>query len=82
MKSFHSPQPFAPRADIYIILQGSGMQQHSYPSHSRHLVFPGSLPAGLMIEEALEEGSTKLTGVEVAVEEHMFEVVLKVDAVV
>ena len=49
------------------------MQQHSYPSHSIHFVLPGSLPAGLMIEEALEEGRTKLTGVPAAlVEEHIF----------
>ena len=49
------------------------MQQHSYPSHSIHFVLPGSVPAGLRIEEALEEGRTKLTGEAVAVEEHIFE---------
>lgn len=56
---------------IYMIVQGNGMQQHSYPSHSIHLVLPGSFPAGLRIEEAVEEGRTKLTGEAMEAEEHI-----------
>lgn len=39
--------------------QGMGMQQHSYPSHSKHLVLPGALPwpvasAGLIMLSMVE----------------------------
>ena len=54
-----------------MIVQGIGRQQHSYPSHSIHFVLPGWVPAGLMIEEAVEEEWTKLTGLAVLVGEHI-----------
>lgn len=41
-------------------------QQSNPPqSQSRHLVLPGAVPPGLMIELVAEPGSTKLTGLEV-----------------
>ena len=44
---------------------GIGIQQHSTPSHSRHLVFPAAPVSGLTIEEmveaALEPGPLRLT---------------------
>ena len=42
-------------------------QQQSNPaqSQSRHLVLPGAVPPGLMIELVAEPGRTKLTGLEV-----------------
>ena len=54
-----------PFAKIYMIIHGSGMQQHSMPSQSRHLVWPDW--AGLVMEPMLEpdeaeEGRMKLTG--------------------
>ena len=39
---------------VYMIVHGIGRQQHSYPSHSIHFVFPGCVPAGLVIEEVIE----------------------------
>lgn len=51
------------------------MQQHSKSPQSRHLVFPGSMPAGLLIEDTVEDGETKFTGDDVVAEgeecEHM-----------
>jgi len=41
------------------------MQQHSYPSHSMHFVFPAAPPSGLtielMVDEAAEPGPLRLT---------------------
>jgi hypothetical protein len=41
------------------------MQQHSYPSHSMHFVFPAAPPSGftieLMVEEATEPGPLRFT---------------------
>lgn len=34
----------APYQTSHMTTQGMGMQQHSYPSHSKHLVLPGALP--------------------------------------
>jgi len=39
------------------IVQGIGMQQHSYPSHSMHFVFPAAPPSGFTIEEMVEEAA-------------------------
>ncbi len=47
-------------ASPHKIVQGIGMQQHSKPSHSMHLVRPGSIPPGLM-RGVEEPGSTWLT---------------------
>jgi hypothetical protein len=33
------------------------MQQHSYPSHSMHFVFPAAPPSGFTIEEMVEEAA-------------------------
>lgn len=33
------------------------MQQHSYPSHSMHFVFPALPPSGFTIEEIVEEAA-------------------------
>ena len=53
----------------YMTTQQSGMQQtqQSNPpqSQSRHLVLPGAVPTGLIIELVAEPGRTKLTGLEV-----------------
>ena len=59
-------------------VQGIGIQQHSYPSHSIHLVFPGSVPAGLpilVIDEEPLRGRTAFVGsakVEDAIVRRMF----------
>ncbi len=49
-----------------MITHGMGMQQHSYPSHSKHLVLPVAPLSGftmlLMVEAALEPGPFMLTG--------------------
>jgi hypothetical protein len=41
------------------------MQQHSYPSHSMHFVFPAAPPSALtillIVEEAAEPGPLRLT---------------------
>jgi hypothetical protein len=37
-------------------VQGIGIQQHSYPSHSRHFVFPAP-ESPLTIEEIVEEAA-------------------------
>lgn len=50
------------------------MQQHSYPSHSMHFVFPAllsPLTMLLMVEEAAEPGPLRLTKEE-GVEVHIF----------
>jgi len=70
--SLSPPLPLSPQQLLpYITVQGSGKQQHSYPSHSMHFVFPGSVPAGFVIEEVEVVGMTALTGVEVVEVEHM-----------
>jgi len=33
------------------------MQQHSYPSHSMHFVFPAAPPSGFTIEEMVDEAA-------------------------
>jgi hypothetical protein len=33
------------------------MQQHSYPSHSKHFVLPAAPPSGFTIEEMVEEAA-------------------------
>jgi len=52
-------------------VQGIGIQQHSYPSHSRHFVFPAAPLSGFTIEEmveaALEPGPLRLTRLRVEV---------------
>jgi hypothetical protein len=51
---------FVISASSHKIVQGMGMQQHSKPSHSMHLVRPGTIPPGLM--RGVEgPGSTWLT---------------------
>jgi hypothetical protein len=47
------PPPLCP----HIIVQGIGMQQHSYPSHSMHFVFPAAPASGLTIEEIVDEAA-------------------------
>lgn len=54
---------------IYMTTQQSGMQQtqqsHPPQPQSMHLVLPGAVPTGLIIELVAEPGRTKLTGLEV-----------------
>ena len=57
-------QKFGPGCIRYMIVHGMGMQQHSKPSHSMHLVLPGCVPAGLTIESMDSIGLTKSTGTE------------------
>jgi hypothetical protein len=54
----------------HIIVHGIGMQQHSTPSHSKHLVFLSGLTIEPMVEEATEPGPLRLTNME-AVELHI-----------
>lgn len=58
----------------HITVHGIGMQQHSTPSHSKHLVLPAVPLSGLtiepMVEEATEPGPLRLTNME-AVELHI-----------
>jgi hypothetical protein len=60
------PPSRPPRAS-YITVQGMGMQQHSYPSHSKHFVFPAAPVSGFTIEEmvdaAAEPGPLRFTRV-------------------
>lgn len=62
---------------IYMTTQQSGMQQtqqsHPPQSQSRHLVLPGAVPTGLIIELVAEPGRTKLTGSEVELVHMSFE---------
>ncbi len=62
---------------IYMTIQQSGTQ-HTQQSHpptpqSRHLVLPGTVPPGLMIELVAEPGRTKLTGLDVDSVHMLFE---------
>jgi hypothetical protein len=61
------PQPVFMLGSSYITVQGIGMQQHSYPSHSMHFVFPAAplslLTIELMVEEAAEPGPLRFTRV-------------------
>lgn len=55
-------------------MQGIGIQQHSYPSHSKHFVFPVvlvPLTISEMVDEAAEPGPLRLTR-PVEVEVHIF----------
>lgn len=54
---------FVEHPSSYMIVQGIGIQQHSKSPQSMHFVLPGSMPAGLRIDEAAEEvdGREKLT---------------------
>lgn len=53
------------RKHVYMTVQGIGRQQHSYPSHSMHLVLPPVASAGLtmasMMETAALPGPLRLT---------------------
>jgi len=60
IKSSPFPIPFpSPFYSIppYITTQGIGIQQHSYPSHSKHFVLPAAPPSGFTIEEIVEEAA-------------------------
>ncbi|UQC85923.1 uncharacterized protein CLUP02_11422 [Colletotrichum lupini] len=46
----HLPQ----RNPLYMTVQGMGMQQHSYPSHSMHFVLPPVASAGLTMLSMME----------------------------
>jgi hypothetical protein len=52
-------------ATSHITVHGIGMQQHSTPSHSKHLALPAVPLSGLtiepMVEEAAEPGPLRLT---------------------
>jgi hypothetical protein len=65
-----------PHPASHITTQGIGIQQHSYPSHSRHFVFPALPLSGFTIEEmvdaALEPGPLRFTGVVEDEEVHIF----------
>lgn len=58
----------------HITVHGIGTQQHSYPSHSIHFVFPAVPPSGLTTDEivdaAAEPGPLRFTS-EVGAEEHI-----------
>jgi hypothetical protein len=62
--SFPSSRPVR---SPHITVQGIGRQQHSYPSHSMHFVFPAAplslLTIELMVEEAAEPGPLRFTRV-------------------
>ena len=75
MTSFlHSRQSYAHNRPPHRIVHGIGIQQHSYPSHSRHFVFPAAPPSGLtielMVDAAAEPGPLWFTS-GVWVEEHI-----------
>jgi len=57
-------------------VQGIGIQQHSYPSHSIHFVFPAAPPSPLtillIVEDAAEPGPLRFTSVE-EVEVHILD---------
>jgi hypothetical protein len=38
----------------HITTQGIGIQQHSYPSHSKHFVFPAAPLSGFTIDEMVD----------------------------
>jgi hypothetical protein len=54
-----------PLSRPHTTVHGIGMQQHSYPSHLMHFVFPAAPPSGLtmelIVEEAAEPGPLRFT---------------------
>jgi len=67
------PRPANPPTITYMTVHGIGMQQHSYPSHSKHFVFPAPaspLTREPIVDEAAEPGPLRFTSV-VMEEEHI-----------
>ena len=72
-----------PTCAIHMTTQQSGMQQTQQSqqpqSHPAHLVLPGAVPLGLMIDLVAEPGRTKSTGLDVDPVPIVFEEALETD---